>query len=172
MADYLTDEEQLEKLKNWWERNGLMLIGAVIISVAGVIGWNWYGNQQAEQVAQASDLYEEYLAAEGAERDIIEAKLASEFPDSTYRVFILLRHAQAEMAEENTEEAVGLLESALTIADDARLADLIRLRLARVQQQMDSSEAALATLAAVKSLGLRSQVQELKGDIHMTRGER
>ena len=67
MSDYLTDEEQLDKLKKWWEENGLMLAGAVVISVAGVIGWNWYGERQAATVAGSSDLYVDYLRAEGAE---------------------------------------------------------------------------------------------------------
>ena len=66
MSDYLTDEEQLDKLKKWWEENGLMLAGAVVLSVAGVIGWNWYGEREAAAIAGSSDLYVDYLQAEGA----------------------------------------------------------------------------------------------------------
>lgn len=172
MSDYLTDEEQLDKLKAWWEENGLMLAGAVVVAVAGVVGWNWYGNQQAEQVARSSDLYVDYLAAEGTEQTTVEAELAAEFPQSSYRVLVLLRNAQQRMSEEDAEGAEGLLVEALAVADEDSLADVIRLRLARVQQQLDRSDDALATLGQVKSLGLRSQVQELKGDILMVRGDR
>ena len=78
MSDYLTDEEQLDKLKKWWEDNGLMLVGAVVVSVAGVIGWNWYGERRDAAIASSSDLYVDYLRAEGTERETIEATLASE----------------------------------------------------------------------------------------------
>ena len=57
MSDYLTDEEQLDKLKKWWEENGLMLAGAVVVAVAGLVGWNWYGEQKAATIAGSSDLY-------------------------------------------------------------------------------------------------------------------
>ena len=172
MSDYLTDEEQLDKLKKWWEENGLMLAGAVVVAVAGVIGWNWYGQNQAENVAASSDLYIDYLSAEGAERETIEATLAQEHPNSVYRAFIALRNAQAEADDENPEGALAALNEGLALVDDDQLADVIRIRIARVEQELDRSDAALATLGGVRSLGLRSQVQELKGDIHMARGER
>lgn len=172
MSDYLTDEEQLDKLKKWWEENGLMLVGAVVVSVAGVIGWNWYGDRQAETVAASSDLYVDYLRAEGAERQTIEETLASEHPGSVYRVFVLLRTASTEAEDENPEGALAALGEALNLTDDDKLADLIRMRIARLEQELDRSDAALAMLGEVRSTGLRSQVQELKGDIHMSRGER
>lgn len=172
MSDYLTDEEQLHRLRTWWEKNGLALLGAVVVGVAGVVGWNWYTQHQSEDVAQASDLYVQYLASEGAERETIEKTLAEQFPDSSYRVFVLLRQAEDRMAEDDASGALALLEQALPICDDDHLADLVRLREARVQQQLDQTDTALATLGDVRSLGFRSMVQELKGDIHMSRGER
>ena len=172
MSDYLTDEEQLDKLKKWWEDNGLMLVGAVVVSVAGVIGWNWYGERRDAAIASSSDLYVDYLRAEGTERETIEATLASEHPDSVYRVFVLLRNARAEVESENPEAGVETLREALSLADDDKLADVIRIRIARLEQELDRSDAALAMLGQVRSAGLRSHVQELKGDIHMARGER
>jgi predicted negative regulator of RcsB-dependent stress response len=172
VSDYLTDEEQLDKLRKWWEENGLMMVGAVVLAVVGVIGWNWYGEHTAETIARASDLYADYLEAEGTERETIEATLAAEHPDSVYRVFVLLRDAKAEADNENPEAALSILTEALPLVDEEALADVVRMRIARLQQELDQSDAALNTLSQVRSLGLRSQVQELKGDIHMARGER
>ncbi len=172
MSDYLTDEEQLDRLKKWWEQNGLMLAGAVALAVIGVVGWNWYGESRSTEVAAASDLYVAYLDATGLERDTIAATLAAEHPGSTYHALVLLRDAQRLSAEEDFEGALEPLEAALAVVRDDKLADIILLRRARLEQQLDRSEAALASLAEVRSAGLRSQVQELKGDIHMARGER
>ncbi len=172
MSDYLTDEEQLDKLRNWWQQNGLMLAGGVVLAVVGLVGWNWYGQQRAEQIASASDLYVDYLNASGTERQTIETTLSSDHPDSVYRLFVTLRNARAQMDEEDAAGALVNLEEALALADDEKLADVIRIRIARVQQELNQSDAALDTLSNVRSMGLRSQVQELKGDIHMARGER
>ncbi len=172
MSDYLTDEEQLDKLRKWWEENGLMLVGAVVVAVAGVIGWNWYGQRQSETVAGSSDLYVDYLRAQGTERETIAGTLADEYPDSVYRAFIFLREAETEAANENPEAALVALNEALSLVDDDKLADVIRIRIARLEQELDRSEAALAMLGQVRSIGQRAYVQELKGDIHMARGER
>lgn len=172
MSDYLTDEEQLDKLRKWWQENGLMLAGAVVVSVLGLVGWNWFGQRQAAEIAGSSDLYVDYLNASGTEREMVEATLNSEYPDSIYRVFVTLRNARAQMDAEDAAGALVTLEEALNLVDDDKLADVIRLRIARVQQELDQSEAALGTLGDVHSTGLRSRVQELKGDIHMARGER
>jgi predicted negative regulator of RcsB-dependent stress response len=172
VSDYLTDEEQLDKLKGWWEKNGMAVLGAVVVAVGGVIGWNYYDSHRSDQIAGASELYADYLTAEGTERETVAGTLASRYPDSTYRAFVLLRDAEAAVSAEDLPAATAALNEALALTGDEHLADLIRLRLARVQQQQEQSEAALATLGQVTSLGLRSRVQELKGDIHMARGER
>ena len=48
MAEHLTDEQQLESLKQWWKENGMQLVLVVALSVAGWYAWQqWQGNQQA-----------------------------------------------------------------------------------------------------------------------------
>lgn len=172
MADYLTDEEQLDKLRNWWARNGLALVVSVVVAVLIVVGWRWYSAHRSDTVARTSDLYVDYLAATGAERETIEATLASEFPDSSYHVLMLLRDAKALADAEDAAGALAKLEAALAIKPGQPLDDLIRLRIARLQQQLDQTSAALETLSRVKSLGFRALVLELKGDIHMANNER
>jgi len=171
VSDYLTDEEQLDKLKNWWVNNGTTLVVVVVVAVVAVVGWRWYSEHRDDAVARSSDLYADYLKATGAERETIEGTLASEFPDSSYHVFVLLRDAKAMVDEDDVNGALAELEAALALKPDAPLDDLIRVRIARLQQQLDQTDAALTTLSNVRSLGFRALVLELKGDIHMTRNE-
>jgi len=172
VSDYLTDEEQLDRLRKWWEKNGVMLVVAVIVAVIAVVGWRWFSEHRSDAISRASDLYADYLKANGTEQETIEETLTREFPDSTYHVLVLLRDAKALVDAEDAAGAVAKLEAALALKPDDPLDDLIRLRVARLQQQLDQSAAALDTLSGVKSLGLRAMVLELKGDIHMARDER
>ena len=172
MSDYLTDEEQLDRLKSWWTQNGLTFVGVIVVAVVAVIGWRWYAEHRDDSVARASDLYADYLKASGTERETIEATLVSEFPDSSYHVLVLLRDARTQMDSDDVTGALATLEKALALGPDQPLADLVRLRVARLQQQLDQTAQALQTLGQVKSLGFRAQVLELKGDIHMGRNER
>ena len=49
--------------------------------------------------------------------------------------------------------------------------DAVEVRLAKVQQGLDRSAAALATLESLSSEGYRAWGLEAKGDIHVARGE-
>lgn len=171
MSDYLTDEEQIAKLKAWWDENGTGLVVSLILVIGGVVGWRWYDGYRAEQIESASILYEEFLVSEGEVREQFAASIDAQIPDTSYQVFTLLHraHTAAEEADFATTEA--LLVRAVAAAPDALLADVARLRLARVLQQGDRSDDALAVLGAIRGEGFRSHVAELKGDIHLTRGE-
>ena len=172
MSDYLTDEEQIARLKTWWDENGVMLVTAVVLTIGGFVGWRWYDDYRTETIARASDLYEDFLAAEPAARATILATIDQESAESSYHTLVILRQAQESIDAENYEEGAAHLSRVIELAPDRILLDLTRLRLARVLQQLDRSGDALNTLAAVRSEGYRTQVAELKGDIHLARGER
>jgi len=172
VSDFLTEEEQLAKLKSWWQENGLMLLGSVVVVIAGVIGWRWYDDYRVEKIAVASDLYADFLAAEGVEKDTIAETIAAEIPGSVYYTLSVLASAQSSVEAEDFTTAEAQLGQALDSAGDSTLEDLVRIRLAKVLQQLDRSDEALQTLAGVRSEGFRPQVAEIKGDIHLLRGER
>lgn len=172
MSDYLTDEEQVAKLKTWWDENGVSVIVTLVLVVAGVVGWRWYGNYQESRVARVSDLYEEFLASEGEARDAAAASIAGEAPDSAYQALVMLRRSHEAVDSGDYAAAESFLQGAVESAPEPVLADVARIRLARVQQQLERSDDALETLAGVLGEGYRSQVAEMKGDIHLARGER
>ncbi|HEY5681054.1 MAG TPA: tetratricopeptide repeat protein [Pseudomonadales bacterium] len=172
MSDYLTDEEQVAKLKSWWDENGVSVIVTLVLVVAGVVGWRWYESYHETRVARVSDLYEEFLVSEGDARDASAASIAEEAPDSAYQTLVMLRRSQESMESGDYEAAEAFLVEAVEAAPEPVLADVARVRLARVQQQLDRLDDALETLSGVLGEGYRSQVAEMKGDIHLARGER
>lgn len=172
MSDYLTEEEQLARLKSWWDDNGTSTVVGLVLVIVGVVGWRWWGGYHDEQVARASDLYQEFLAAEGTARDMAASTLAAEAGDTAYHALALMHLAQDAAANGDYQAADEHLQAAILAAPGQEIADLARLRLARVQQQGDRSDAALQTLGSIRGEGFRSHVAELKGDIHLARGER
>ncbi len=172
MSDYLTDEEQLARLKTWWDENGLMLVTVIILSISGFVGWRWYDDYRSEAIAQASDLYQDFLAAEGEERATIVRTIEREAPATSYHALVLLQQAQESIDVEDYGDAESQLRLAIEVAPEQILVDLASLRLARVLQQLDRSDDALRVLATVRGEGYRTQVAELKGDIHIARSER
>ena len=172
MADYLTDEEQLDRLKNWWQENGTSLVVAVVLAVGGVAGWRWYDSAQINELQVASEAYESFLAATGDARTELAARLDAEFGDTSYAAFTLLHQARDAAESGDLEGAMDMFRQIVDAGVHPLITDIARVRLARLLQQQDDSEAALAVLAEVTSQGFRAQVLELKGDIHVLQGDR
>ena len=43
MSEYLSDEEQVERLKSWWNENGTFLVVGLLVTIVAIGGWNYYG---------------------------------------------------------------------------------------------------------------------------------
>ena len=173
MADYLTDEEQAERLKRWWDNNGTSLIVGLLLAIGGVVGWRYYQTYEGDRADAASTAFSAYLEARAAAQPTGEhlAALDNDHTGSAYHVFSLLYRA-ADQAEENDwEEALAFLERAVELADGAELRDLARFRAAKVLYQLDRLDDCEAELAQIRSIGLESQVAELSGDIRSALGD-
>ncbi len=171
MSDYLDEEEQIARMKSWWDVNGNSVITGVVVAVVGIVGWNWYGSYDEERGYEAARAYQSYLDAGDVDRDGALAALAAEHEGTAYHTFALLSEARTATDAGDLEAARDALEAAVASADDALLQDLARVRLARMQQALGTSDEALTTLSQVRSEGYRAWVLEVQGDIHAARGD-
>jgi len=173
MSDFLTDEEQAERLKRWWEQNGTSLIIGVVLAVAAVVGWRYYQGYVQDRADAASDLFASYVAArnEAASTEDQLALIDTEFEGSGYHVFTLLYRADDEIEAQDWEEALALLERAVQLADVDTLKDIARYRVAKVLYQLDRLDDCEAQLAAIRSSGLEALVAVLSGDVFVARGD-
>lgn len=170
MSEYLDEEEQLARIKGWWDQNGNGIIGAVVLGLLGIVGINWYGGHTEEQAEQATALLGEYVAAGNDTRDAVLDSLASEYDGSAQHGFALMRQAATAVEEGDYTLAQTHLQTAVDSADDSLVVDLARVRLARVQRELGLVDEALASLSAVRNSGYKPLVLELQGDIQASQG--
>ena len=171
MSDYLSDEEQVERLKSWWSENGTFLLASVLVAVLGIAGWNYYGSYREDTGERSSEVLRQYLDSDWDQREGFLAAVAQEHSGSTAHVLILLDQAKKKFSNGEIYEAEKLLEGALEASDEVLLKDISLIRLAKVQYELEKSEEALAALEKVKTNGFLSWALELKGDIHTSRRE-
>jgi len=172
MSDYLSEEEQLAQLKTVWQRYGIPVLLAVVVAGGAFAGWRWLESRTAAEVAAASERYDAFLEADGDTRSALLDELQRDYADTGYAALALLAHAGETVADGDLAAAATALEEAAAAAPDPVVADLAQVRLARVRQQLGDTDAALAALGAVRGAGYRPLALELKGDMHMARGER
>ncbi len=171
MSEYLSEEEQIAKMKSWWDDNGTFLVGTIVIAILAIGGWRYYDGYRVDQSHEASREYAAYLAADEAGKRAAFDEIAQNFNGSAYHVFGLFDQAQAALSAGDMPRAEALLTEVVDQSSDDLLVDLAKIRLAKVQQGLDRSAQALATLASIRHEGYRSWGLEAKGDIHVARGE-
>jgi predicted negative regulator of RcsB-dependent stress response len=47
--EYLSDNEQVERLRTWWRENGWFVIGGVALGFLALFGWRQYGEYRIGQ---------------------------------------------------------------------------------------------------------------------------
>ncbi len=172
MADYRTEEEQIELIKKWWRENGRSTVVGVGIALVFFFGWTQWQAYQKKNTEAASDLFQQMLTAteavDGAQKvTALAEQLRKEHPHTVYATFAGLRLAKDAVAVNNLTAAAQFLEWVQQQKPDASLQPLVNLRLAQVQAAQNEGDKALATLNAIKSgsTAWEGEVAELRGDV-------
>lgn len=170
MADYLTEEEQAARLQKLWREYGLILVLALVIGISAVVGWNYYQKSQLQAKEDAAYTFQKFLVERGLEGDLdaFVDEMAKTRAGAKYVPMTLLYRAKDAIEAAEYETAMQFLEEALQKSNDKILDDMINVRIARIQMQLQQDDAALATLAKVGE-DYKFIVLELTGDIYRSR---
>lgn len=172
MADYATEEEQVEALKRWWRENGRSVVLGAAIGILALVGWRGWEMYQRQQALEASAIYDQIGRAAGYEAVEGPAeRLRADYAGTPYAVLAALRAAGAAVEADRLDAAVGWLQWAQENADDPAIAALARLRRARVLAEQGQDELALRLIEAEVPAAYTALYAELRGDILHERGD-
>jgi predicted negative regulator of RcsB-dependent stress response len=171
--DYLTEKEQVEVIRRWWNENGWYLIGGVAIAALGYFGYGQYQDYRDRQSERAASLYlqlTETLTDDRGRSDELLAQLRDEYPQSPYAQQAGLLVAK-EYLISDTARAESELRRVMTESTDPGLAFVARLRLARVLIYRESYQDALQVLEVEDAGEFAARLNELNGDVHAAMGD-
>jgi predicted negative regulator of RcsB-dependent stress response len=177
MADYRTEEEQIELLKKWWKENGKSTVVGAVLSIFAFTGWQFWTNQQRAMNEAAADVYQQMIVAYeiaggGEKAGTLAEQLRKDYASTVYAVFAALQLAREAVVANDLPRAASLLVWALEQKPDASLMPLISLRLAQVQYASGELESALQALSKVQATDVwHASSAELKGDILLAQGK-
>ncbi|MCY3540645.1 MAG: tetratricopeptide repeat protein [Gammaproteobacteria bacterium] len=171
MADYLTEEEQAARLQKLWRDYGLILVLALVIGIGAVVGWNYYQQSQAQAKEDAAYKFQEFFVERAFDSDLdaFLEEMGKTRAGARYVPLALLYRAKDAVEAEEYDTALQFLEESLKRSKDKILDDMILVRIARLQMQLQRDEEALKTLANVGE-DYKFFVMELTGDIHRDGG--
>lgn len=175
LVDGLTSEkEQLEALRTWWQENGLYIGAGVVLTIALLVGWSYWKQQNEQSAAAASALYES-LVSDVAEVQVepAEAKAAemqTEYGDTVYAEQARLAMAKLYMSVGRDQDAAEQLRALLAAEGSEPLRMIGRLRLARILLYQERPQEVVDLLAGHGDTAFAARYAETLGDAYTALG--
>ena len=183
MADHITEEEQIEALKRWWDENGKQVVLAIVLTVGGYFGWQAWTDHVEEKTAAASLVYQEMLDhisdttagnVVGADKQVEISQLAEtlkqDYSNTQYAFYAALIKAKLAVESTDLSAAAVELQWAMDNAGETISENIARLRLARVEAAAGNLDKALQLVQGVDAGELKSAFDEAKGDFYQLQG--
>ncbi len=168
-ADYETEEQQVEAIKTWWEKNRLPIIGGAVLGIAAIFGYRAWDDSQTEARRAAADQFQAVAEAESLEQMETLASPLIEKGDF-YGAGAAMMMAKKAVEAEDYAAAIGHLNTAEAALSNAELQPLVKVRKARVYLAMNDLPMAKQSLPEGPE-AYAGVIAEIKGDIAYAEGD-
>ena len=159
-----TEEEQVDKIKKWWNSNGKQIIAGAVLGLVGVFGWNSYGDYQDSQALNSRTLYLSY-ASDSSNVGAYD-KLIKDHPSSSYADQATLLMAKYLFEAENYSLALEALKPLIS-SENTVIASTAILRSASLYLELREHNKALTILNVDTEEGFSGLFYNLTGDIYL-----
>ena len=175
MAEYETEEQQVEALKQWWKENGLAVVGGAGLGIAALFGWYSWNNHQENLAIQASDIFGLVQdAVNKNDETALQEKtslLQTDFASTPYASLAVLHHAKMQHEKGEYGAAQESLNWVISNSKQENVQAVARIRLARLLLAENKFDEAQAIVANNISDAYSSLANEVQGDIYVAKGE-
>ncbi|HCF72974.1 MAG: hypothetical protein CMK60_05390 [Proteobacteria bacterium] len=167
----LAEDDDAEKLRQWWKKNGSGIIAGIVLGVAGVggvKGWEMYTERRS---LTASDLFQQMLARQAAGSDAQAQELALQIRDdygaTPYADLALLMLARLAVENGDRERAEGYLTGVMNDSENMAMEHIARLRLAQIALDAGDHRQAEQLVSVEERGGFESEYSEVLGDVYL-----
>lgn len=174
MDDLLTEKEQIEAIRSWWQINGRYVISGIVIGAGLLFGWNYWNAQQRNAQFEASALFETLLVAVAdnsvAAAETTAAQLYDEYGDTNYALQGHLAMSRLYMDAGRDEDAAEELRELLTAKASPEMKLVARLRLAKILLYQDKPQEVVDLLQGYRDTAFGPRYNETLGDAWLALG--
>ena len=158
LFDEVDEEVRRERLKKLWDKYNVLIVALLVLTIAGVVGWQWYKYVEAQKAAEAGAAFDSAVALseqnKHAEAEAAFTELAAKAP-AGYRALARLRAAAEAAARDPKAGAKMFDDIAADHSVPAEQRDLATIRAAglvldgasyaEMQQRLEASTTASST---------------------------
>jgi predicted negative regulator of RcsB-dependent stress response len=171
VSTYLTEEQQVELLKAWWKKNGNFAFGVLFLSIVLSLGLHFWFKHREAKLERGSAHYEVMLSAlvnDDVATTMREANLLKDdYSHTPYAAFASLIFARNDVYQEKYSDAEVQLTWVMNHGNTNSLREIARLRLARIEIQLNKPQEALKVLNKINDSGYMPMIDEVRGDSYL-----
>jgi predicted negative regulator of RcsB-dependent stress response len=166
--EYLTDDEQLEVVKQAFVEYAPWIVGGVLAGAALFFGWRYYESNINDRAMKAAVQFSAMSAAvqvnDRSRTRQIAGELIKDYAGSPYADQAQLTLARVDVDDGRLDQAILPLTAVMNGSKDSELRQIARLRLARVLTAQGKPEDAIKTLAEPMPPAFAAIYHEVRGD--------
>jgi predicted negative regulator of RcsB-dependent stress response len=171
----LTEQEQIQQLKNWAKQYGPTILAGIILAIALTSGWRYWQNYKTKILTQASQIYDEMLGLKAqnnmAGSENKAKQLIADYAKSPYAPIAALLLADNAVQKTNYADAHMQLTWAMDHAKDKSMRAIARLRNARILIAENKPQEALNILKTAEDTNFLGLINAVKGDAYLALNE-
>ncbi len=176
MNNFLTEQQQLDQLKQWWKKNGAFTTLLIVFVIIANMGWQVWRHHREKMLTHASNHFEWLMEGVMSNNPlVVQAQtryILKRYPHTPYALMAALMQVRQAVNENDLPSAEEKLMWVLAHAQNKSLKQVTRLRAARVVLAQNKPDAALELLKKVDDENYRPAIESLTGDIYLAKGDK
>lgn len=168
------DYEQEQLVKEWLNNNWLTIIAGIAIGIGGLWGYGKYQESQVTKNTEAATEYTQLAASlelsEAGEIAHLINGYEADYGANVYLIEARMKAAKKLLESDDIAGAKAQYQALIDAKPDKPIAEMARLRLARLLVSEGDLSAAKTELGLVQSQAYQTIVEEVMGDIYAAEG--
>jgi predicted negative regulator of RcsB-dependent stress response len=169
------DYEQEQLVKEWLSKNWFTIFAGIALGIGGLWGFGQWQNSQVKQLHEAANEFtqlEQVLSlGELTEAEKMISEYQAKYGTNIYTVKARLMAAGQMVEADKMVEAKQQYQALIDAKPEKPLAEMARLRLARLLVSEGDFTGALTQLGLVQSKAYQTLVEEITGDVFLAQGK-
>ena len=174
MEVYLSEEEQWQKIKEWWKKYGNTILMWLVLFCGISFGWRYWQNYRTHRTERASMLYSQLISADMMHKakdvNLFAKHLISDYGSTPYASLASLLLARDAVAAGNLKTGLLHLQWVIANSDSDGFRQIARIRAARVLLAQKKPRRALQLLSQTDDVAYTVVTKEVMGDVYLSMG--
>lgn len=176
MTEYLTEQEQIQQLKNWVKTYGFTILLGIAIALLINTGWRFWQKRENKILTHASEVYDRmitYRAQNNTKAAETQAdKLLSRYAKTPYGEMASMLLARDAIVQGDFTKAIEHLNWVIDHSQNPSMRVIARVRIARILINQNKPDEALNLLKTVDDMNFIGLIDEVKGDAYLAKNDK